>query len=226
MPLTFGRDFVFIGAKSQQEAADYAVQVFLKELHRYGTDSVQVLTPFRSKGAASSDQLNQKIRASLRTGTLGEIRAGAAVYYIGDRVMQTKNTEKVSNGDIGFVMGQAADDKGNTVIRLLFNGKQLNYKPEDMAHITLAYAATIHKSMGSEYPVVIIPVVREHSIMWYRNLLYTAVTRAKTKVVLIGEKAVLHIAVNRSEIAKRNTSLGQRIGLYCDAARKEERKAG
>ena len=84
-------------------------------------------------------------------------------------------------------------------------------------YLDLAYATTIHKAMGSEYETVILPLVKAHTVMLYRNLLYTAITRAKKRVVLIGQKAVLFMAIHRNEISRRNTSLGERICLYYKA---------
>ena len=135
-----------------------------------------------------------------------------------DRVMQTKNTEKVSNGDLGFITGITTNSKGERLVQMDFGGdRKMNYTPEQLAHVDLAYATTIHKAMGSEFETVIIPIVKAHTIMLYRNLLYTAVTRAKKKVILVGHKPILFMAVHRADISKRNTMLGERIRLYCKA---------
>ena len=85
---------------------------------------------------------------------------------------------------------------------------------EELVNLDLAYATTIHKAMGSEYETVIMPLLKAHTVMLYRNLLYTAITRAKQRVVLVGQKAVLFMAIHRNEIGRRNTSLGERICLY------------
>lgn len=96
-------------------------------------------------------------------------------------------------------------------------GRELEYSVEDMVNLDLAYATTIHKAMGSEYETVIMPLLKAHTIMLYRNLLYTGITRAKKRVVLIGQKQVLFMAIHRNEIVKRNTLLGTRIGMYYKA---------
>ena len=96
-------------------------------------------------------------------------------------------------------------------------GRELEYSVEDMVNLDLAYATTIHKSMGSEYETVIMPLLKAHSIMLYRNMLYTGITRAKKRVVLIGQKQVLFMAIHRNEISKRNTLLGARIDMYFKA---------
>jgi len=105
--------------------------------------------------------------------------------------MQTKNTEKVSNGDLGFITGITTNSKGERLVQMDFGGdRKLTYTPEQLAHVDLAYATTIHKAMGSEFETVIIPIVKAHTIMLYRNLLYTAVTRAKKKVILVAASAI------------------------------------
>lgn len=93
-------------------------------------------------------------------------------------------------------------------------GRELEYGIEDLSHVELSYATTVHKAMGSEFSIVLIPVLEAHKIMLYRNLLYTAVTRAKTKVILIGQKSALLTAIHRDGNKKRNTLLGYRIRLY------------
>ena len=124
----------------------------------------------------------------------------------------------MSNGDLGFITGITTDSKGERLVQMDFGGdRKLTYTPEQLAHVDLAYATTTHKAMGSEFETVIIPIVKAHTIMLYRNLLYTAVTRAKKKVILVGHKPILFMAVHRADISKRNTMLGERIHLYCKA---------
>lgn len=89
------------------------------------------------------------------------------------------------------------------------------YRPEDLVDLDFAYAATIHKAMGSECDVILMPLIRAHTIMLYRNLLYTAITRARKKVILVGQRSVLFMAIHRSNISRRNTRLGERIINYC-----------
>ena len=146
------------------------------------------------------------------------MKIGSRIFRVHDRVMQTKNTEKVSNGDLGFITGITTNSKGERLVQMDFGGdRKMNYTAEQLAHVDLAYATTIHKAMGSEFETVIIPIVKAHTIMLYRNLLYTAVTRAKKKVILVGHKPILFMAVHRADISKRNTMLGERIRLYCKA---------
>ena len=99
--------------------------------------------------------------------------------------------------------------------------RTLEYGVDDFSNVDLAYATTIHKAMGSEYETVIMPLLKAHTIMMYRNLLYTGITRAKKRVVLIGQKQVLFMAIHRNEIGKRNTLLGMRIQMYFKAYAKK-----
>ena len=127
------------------------------------------------------------------------MKIGSRIFRVHDRVMQTKNTEKVSNGDLGFITGITTNSKGERLVQMDFGGdRKLTYTTEQLAHVDLAYATTIHKAMGSEFETVIIPIVKAHTIMLYRNLLYTAVTRAKKKVILVGHKPILFMAVHRA----------------------------
>ena len=93
----------------------------------------------------------------------------------------------------------------------------MEYGVEDLANLSLAYATTIHKAMGSEYDIVLMPLLKAHYVMLCRNLLYTGITRAKKRVVLVGQKQVLHMGIHRNEISRRNTLLGERIRLYYKA---------
>ena len=98
--------------------------------------------------------------------------------------------------------------------------RQFEYSLEEMANIDLAYATTIHKAMGSEYDIVLMPLVKAHSILLYRNLLYTGITRAKKKIILFGQKSVLFMAIHKTEASKRNSHLGDRIRRYYKALAK------
>ena len=123
----------------------------------------------------------------------------------------------MSNGDLGFIRYIKDDEDGKRVGLDFGVGRELEYSVEDMVNLDLAYATTIHKAMGSEYETVIMPLLKAHTVMLYRNLLYTGITRAKKRVVLIGQKQVLFMAIHRNEIVKRNTLLGTRIGMYYKA---------
>jgi len=134
--------------------------------------------------------------------------------------MQTQNTPKVSNGDLGFI--RAVNNGTETSAEVDFGeGRRYTYRPEDLTKLELSYATTIHKAMGSQYDVVIIPLLKTQMIMLNRNLLYTAITRAKKKVILVGQKPALFMAIHCNDITKRNTMLGERACLYYQAYAKE-----
>ena len=217
--LYFGPDFIFMASDNQAEAAERIIARYCREIAESGIDRVQILSPFRSEGAASAEQLNEAIREVVNPfrSAEEEIKIGVKVFRVNDRIMQTKNTAKVSNGDLGFIRYIKDDEDGKRVGLDFGVGRELEYSVEDMVNLDLAYATTIHKAMGSEYETVIMPLLKAHTVMLYRNLLYTGITRAKKRVVLIGQKQVLFMAIHRNEIVKRNTLLGTRIGMYYKA---------
>lgn len=217
--LYYGPDFMFLSGSSQAETAEKIIEQYCKEIAESGIDRVQILSPFRSEGLASAEQLNEAIRERVNPFRTAEeeIQIGMKIFRVNDRIMQTKNTEKVSNGDLGFIRYIHETEKGKRVGLDFGVGRELEYGMEEMVNLDLAYATTIHKAMGSEYETIIMPLLKAHTIMLYRNLLYTGVTRAKRRVVLVGQKQVLFMAIHRSEINKRNTLLGERIGMYYKA---------
>lgn len=217
--LYFGNDFFFLNSDSQGDAAEIIMEQYCRAVAENGIEKVQILSPFRSEGEASAEQLNASIREMVNPfrSAEDEIRLGTKNFRIGDRIMQTKNSGKVSNGDLGFIRYIKDTPEGKRIGMDFGAGRELEYAPEDLVNVDLAYATTIHKAMGSEYDIVIMPLVRAHSAMLYRNLLYTGITRAKKKVILVGQKAMLFMAIHRNEINKRNTRLGERICLYYKA---------
>lgn len=214
--LYYGNDFMFLNSDNQATAAKLLMQQYCNEIAEHGIEKVQILSPFRSEGAASSDHLNTALREIVNPfqSEEDEIKMGAKIFRIGDRIMQTKNTERVSNGDLGFIRSIRETPEGKRIGVDFGENRRLEYTMEDLAHLDLAYATTIHKAMGSEYDIVLMPMLKAHTIMLYRNLLYTGITRAKKKVILVGQKSVLFMAIHRNEINKRNTLLGNRICLY------------
>ena len=137
-----------------------------------------------------------------------EVKYGDMRFRAGDKVMQTKNNyeKKVFNGDIGRVWELT---QGKMMVR--YPDWDATYEAGQMDELTLAYAMSVHKSQGSEYPVVILPLVTGHSVMLQRNLLYTAVTRAKEKVIILGSKRALQIAVHSDRTRKRYSLLAERL---------------
>jgi len=126
--------------------------------------------------------------------------------------MQTKNNGDISNGDIGRIRKITKERNGNYEVQIDFgDGRIAMYGADEMATIDLAYATTIHKSQGSEYPVVIIPILNEAYIMLQRNLIYTAITRAKEKVIIVGQRDAFFKAIHKVDVSMRNTILGELI---------------
>ena len=166
--LYYGNDFVFVDSPTQIETARRIQDIYCKEAAERGIENVQILSPFREKGEAASEQLNRAIRERVNPfrSAEEEVRIGSRTFRVHDRVMQTKNTEKVSNGDLGFITGITTGSKGEWLVQMDFGGdRKLTYTPEQLAHVDLAYATTIHKAMGSEFETVIIPIVKAHTIM-------------------------------------------------------------
>lgn len=200
--LFYGPDFVFVSGDSQEDTAEKITERYCLEIQESGIENVQILSPFRSEGAASSEQLNETIRELVNPfrSAEEEIKFGPRIFRVNDRIMQTKNTEKVSNGDLGFIRYIKDTDQGKKIGMDFGAGRTLEYGVDDLSNVDLAYATTIHKAMGSEYETVIMPLLKAHTIMMYRNLLYTGITRAKKRVVLIGQKQVLFMAIHRNEM--------------------------
>ena len=215
--LDYGEDFRFIRSDTQEEAADVICRVYLNLVKQYGVEKVQILSPYRTEGACSTDQLNLVIRElvnPLREDAV-DLKVGGSFFRVGDKVMQRKNIDKVSNGDIGYIRKMERNDKGDMCVTIAFSDSRIvEYEMEDMTHIELAYATTIHKAMGSEYDYVVMPLIRSHARMLSRNIFYTAVTRAKKQVYLVGQKPALMVAIHKKVDGKRNTLLGERTAKY------------
>lgn len=175
-----------------------------KYVKEYGFSNVQVLTPMKIGGIGASN-LNDVLQQSLNFSKLYVEKFGVK-YKIGDKVMQIRNNydKNVFNGDVGCI---ANIDFENKVLIIKFYGNTVDYDFDELDELVLAYACTIHKSQGSEYKVVIIPIHTAHYIMLKRNLLYTAITRAKEKVIFVGTTKAMSIAVGTLDTAKRITML-------------------
>ena len=229
--LYYGHDFTIDKCDNQQEASEHILARYLQEVERVGIENVQILSPFRSDGDVSAEKLNDLIREYVNppSSETPELRTGFRVFRQGDRVMQTKNKRNVSNGDVGFIQSIRKNDKGICVVTIEFldarSSRIIEYEPSDLDVIDLAYAMTIHKAMGSEYHTIIMPIMSAHTILLNRNMLYTAITRAKQRVILVGQKRTLYIAIHKTKIDQRNTWLGYRINRYCESQEKQ-RKAG
>ena len=214
--LQYGDDFQMLEVQNAEDAAQLVVKNYLQEVSQHGLANVQILSPFRKRGAVASNALNETIRDLVNPASKRkmELKCGSRVFRVGDRIMQTANRNGVSNGDVGLITGmEKADDEVFVDIRLL-DGRELRYSKDMMEDVEFSYCLTIHKSQGQEYPVIIVPLLKEHYIMLRRNLLYTAVTRAKAKVILIGQRQAVYIAIHKCDVGQRNTVLADRIVAY------------
>ena len=214
--LQYGDDFQMLEVQNAEDAAQLVVKNYLQEVSQHGLENVQILSPFRKRGAVASNALNETIRDLVNPASKRkmELKCGSRVFRVGDRIMQTANRNGVSNGDIGLITGMVkVDDEVFVDIRLL-DGRELRYSKDMMEDVEFSYCLTIHKSQGQEYPVIIVPLLKEHYIMLRRNLLYTAVTRAKAKVILIGQRQAVYIAIHKCDVGQRNTVLADRIVAY------------
>ena len=223
--LCMGEDFLFIPCKGVERTAETVKNLYLKEVARYGIDQVQILTPFRKRSAAGVEELNRTLQDLVNPPVSGrkELTIGNDVFRIGDKVLQNKNTENVSNGDMGFIQDFYEDEEGNRKVKILFtDNRMVEYESEQMEMVEHANAITIHKSQGSECPVVIIPWVKAFYVMLKRNILYTAITRAKVKVYLVGEWSAVCQAIHTDDSGMRKTMLGKRIERFYWQYRKEQ----
>lgn len=215
--LLYGDDFMMQDVQTSEDAADLVMKCFFDEATKHGIENVQILSPFRRRGAVCADNLNVAIRAMInpKRNGVNEIKCGSKVFREGDRIIQTRNSDGVSNGDVGVITRIYMDEDGEQLIDIkLLDGRELIYTADKMENIDLSYCISIHKSQGAEFPVVIIPVLKEHYIMLRRNLLYTAISRAKAKVILIGHRQAVFTAIHKNDVDKRNTVLADRITVY------------
>ncbi|MCC8119023.1 MAG: ATP-dependent RecD-like DNA helicase [Bacteroidales bacterium] len=205
------KDFFFI-SKDRTDVPNEILSLVSGRLQNYTEEEsydIQVLTPMR-KGPSGCDALNGLIQSQLNPSDGNDVKCGNTVYRKNDRVMQIKNNYKkgVFNGDVGVVT--LANPKENMLV-VKFGSTSVEYREDDIKELDLAYATTIHKSQGSEYPVVVIPITSEHYVMLQRNLLYTALTRAKKLCVLVGDDRQIAYAVRNNPAINRNTYLKERL---------------
>jgi len=205
-------DFYFVEEEEPERALQRIIQLVRERIPaRFGLDpitQVQVLTPM-NRGIVGTTNLNLALQAALNpNGT--EVVRGGRTYRVGDKVMQIKNDydREVFNGDIGRVTGIDEEEQELTVD---IDGRPIIYDFSGLDELVLAYGVSIHKSQGSEYPAIVIPVLIQHYIMLQRNLLYTGVTRGKKLVVLVGTKKALGIAVRNNKTVFRHTYLADRL---------------
>lgn len=202
-------DFFFIEVEDPELATQEIVKLVKERLPRaYKTRDIQVLTPMQ-RGAVGAANLNQLLQEAVNGGSVG-LRRGGMEYRPHDKVMQICNNydKEVFNGDIGVVESVNLEDR-ELLVR--FDYREIVYDATDLDELVLAYATTIHKSQGSEYPIVVMPILMTHYVMLQRNLVYTGVTRAKKVLVIVGTKKALAMAVRNVTVSKRNTMLAERL---------------
>jgi exodeoxyribonuclease V alpha subunit len=205
------RDFFFLEEDDPARAAILIRDLVATRLpRRYGfaPQEIQVLSPMH-RGDLGAGNLNQLLQESL-TPTGAAIERGARLLREGDKVMQVRNDydKEVWNGDSGLI--ERVDREAETVT-VRFDDRLVEYGLDELDALVLAYAATVHKSQGSEYPAVVVPIHTQHFVMLQRNLLYTAVTRGKRLVVLVGSRKALSLAVRNADVAARCSGLAPRL---------------
>jgi exodeoxyribonuclease V alpha subunit len=209
-------DFFLFPAEDAAGAADWVLSIVSERIpQKFGFDPVrdiQVLSPIY-RGPAGVTALNEHQQEALNppASNKPERKLYGTIFRVGDKVMQTLNNydKDVYNGDIGFVHSMDMIEQRLTVD---FYGRSVAYEWSDVDELTLAYVISVHKAQGSEFPVVVMPIVTQHYTMLQRNLLYTAITRASKLCVLAGSRRAISMAVRNNKVAHRFTALEWRLG--------------
>lgn len=209
-------DFFFMQVEEPEMVAENIVKLVKERLpkaYRQPVSNIQVLTPMQ-RGVVGASNLNVSLQSALNPSQLALNRGGYS-FRLNDRVMQLRNNydKEVFNGDLGYISHVNMEDR---TLQVDFDGKLVEYEVSDLDELTLAYATTIHKSQGSEYPIVVMPVLMTHYVMLQRNLIYTGITRAKKICVLLGTKKALSFAIRNMSVLKRNTKLKERLNPSSD----------
>ena len=210
-------DFYFINQEDPEKVLQIILELVSQRIpRRFGydsTDDIQVLAPMH-KGIVGAGNLNIELQGLLNPGNIS-ITRGDRNFRIRDKVMQVRNNyeKEVYNGDIGRIVGI---DPEAQIVSIGFDKRQVDYEYSHLDEIVLAYAVSVHKSQGSEYPVVVLPVLTQHYLLLQRNLIYTAVTRGRKLVVLVGTWKALAMGVRNDKMKRRYTYLRQRLAELRD----------
>lgn len=204
-------DFFFFKEENPERAANLIVDLCTNRIPRtfgFKPQDIQVLSPMH-KGVVGVGNLNSMLQTALNRNHI-EVARGGQVFRLKDRVVQLKNSydKDVFNGDIGEIV---FIDNEEQEVKIKFDDRVVAYDFSELDEITLAYAMSIHKSQGSEFPVVVIPVLTQHYVMLQRNLIYTGITRGKKMVVLVGTKKALAIAIRNNKALRRYSKLEERL---------------
>jgi exodeoxyribonuclease V alpha subunit len=212
-------DFFFISeddpVRAQRLVLDLVQQRIPKHYSLNPMTDIQVLAPMY-RGPVGVTSLNEELQAHLNPNAVASIEWGGRDLRVGDKVMQVRNNydKGVFNGDVGWIR---SINRENSTLKVEFLEEAgpllVAYEFHELDELTLAYAVTVHKSQGSEYPAIVLPLVREHYMLLQRNLLYTAITRAKRLCILIGQQRALEVAVRNDRVALRNTGLAERLAM-------------
>ena len=208
-------DFYFVPAEDPEQTVDRIITLVQTRIpRRFGLDpirDIQVLCPM-NRGGAGARSLNIELQAALNPSGDNKVERFGSTFAPGDKVMQIENDydKEVYNGDIGYV---EAVDLSEGELTASFDGRSVSYLFGELDTLVLAYAATIHKSQGSEYPAVVIPVLTQHYAMLQRNLLYTGITRGKRLVILVGQRKAVAIAVKNVSGRRRWSKLDEWLNL-------------
>lgn len=210
LSLEYGDDFVLLDAYTQEEAADLMADTFMREVEEFGLKNVCCLTPFRRKTPTGAVAMNKRIQKLINPPDKEKPEifhfSTGTIFRLGDRVMSLRNTEKTSNGDLGFIVEVIGDG-----ITVEFSECTVRYECEELDDIALAYCMTIHKSQGSEFKSVISTMLESHGDMLQMNLLNTAVSRAKVRYTCVGNEEAINIAILNRDGITRCTKLCEKI---------------
>lgn len=211
--LDYGEDFKFYDCDNIADAQRKLIDLYLSEAKKYGIDEVVILTPMRRRTITGVNDLNPIIRDCVNPASnmKKEVSYGQRVFREGDKVMMTKNADFINNGDLGYITAIFQSEEKTEVAVTFEDGRSKVYQREDLSDLDLGYVCTVHKSQGSEYKSCIVAVQLAHQIMLNRPLIYTAITRAKESVKLVGDRRALGMAVRKEDTAVRLTNLSQKI---------------
>jgi exodeoxyribonuclease V alpha subunit len=212
-------DFYFIDQNDPEQVLRTMMELVCERIPRRFNlnpiDDIQVLSPMH-KGVVGTENLNRSLQDALNPSQKRLVK-GDRAFRLKDKVMQMRNNyeKEVFNGDIGRI---TSIDTENREVTITFDGIPIPYDFLDLDEIALAYAISVHKSQGSEYPAVVIPILSQHYILLQRNLIYTAVTRGKRLVVMVGTKKALAMGINNDRIMRRYTYLCERLKEALESA--------